>query len=56
MNRADMLLLLAAWYSLTLDERGRIVAVKPESLADNGIPTNPEEENPLPQRERERWR
>lgn len=55
MHNNRILRLLAAGYSLRLNEMGQIEAVPPE-VEIEGIPSNPEEENPLSKQDRHRYR
>ena len=55
MHNREILQLLAAGYSLRLNDHGRIEAVPPE-VEIEGIPSNPEESNPLSKQDRYRYR
>lgn len=55
MNNREIIRLLAAGYSLRLNDRGFIEAHPPE-VEVRGIPSNPEEENPLSKQDRHRYR
>lgn len=55
MNQRDILQLLVSGYALRLNDRAGIEAVTPE-VEIEGIPSNPEEENPLSKQDRHRYR